>query len=319
MYNLFTTTYYQLSKKQVESIKVPDDLHTTVQLRAFEELLSLKKSKLFSTKPTGIKIDYPEFMFAMIAAYLPTREGYDLRRVAGDVVFRHDKDGCTYKNGVLHSYDDQPALVTEKEKIWYLNGERHRDCDLPAVIEKDGTKQWWRYGKLHRDDGKAAIIYTDYDESLWYKNGVLHRDYDLPAAIYLGGTEGWYKNGKKHRDGDLPAYVEGESYKQWYKDDQLHRDGDLPAVIMTRDADINRPVVIDRQREKETNLPLLRYTAYQIWYKKGKIHRDGDLPAYVDFDRKFWYKNGVLHREGDKPAVIEADLKEWWKNGKKIR
>ncbi len=94
---------------------------------------------------------------------------------------------------------------------------------------------------------------------------------------------------------------------------QLHRDGDLPAVIMPRDADINRPVVIDRQREKETNLPLLRYTAYQIWYKKGKIHRDGDLPAYVDFDRKFWYKNGL------RPAVIEADLKEWWKNGMKIR
>ncbi len=88
---------------------------------------------------------------------------------------------------------------------------------------------------------------------------------------------------------------------------------------MTRDEDINRPVVFDRQRKKETNLPLLRYTAYQIWYKKGKIHRDGDLPAYVDFDRKFWYKNGVLHRDGLRPAVIEPHLKEWWKNWMKIR
>jgi hypothetical protein len=38
--------------------------------------------------------DYPEFMFAIVAAYLPESEGSDLRRVAGDVVFRHtDKDG----------------------------------------------------------------------------------------------------------------------------------------------------------------------------------------------------------------------------------
>jgi len=85
--------------------------------------------------------DYPEFMFAIVAAYLPKREGDDLRSVAGSVVFRHgDRDGNTYKNGVLHSYTDMPALVTETEKIWYLNGQRHREGDLPAVIDKDGGR-----------------------------------------------------------------------------------------------------------------------------------------------------------------------------------
>ena len=33
--------------------------------------------------------DYPEYMFAMIAAYLPKNKGNDLRRVAGSVIFRH--------------------------------------------------------------------------------------------------------------------------------------------------------------------------------------------------------------------------------------
>jgi hypothetical protein len=58
------------------------------------------------------KIDYREYMFAMIASYLPSREGDDLRRIAGKVVFRHrDNDGNTYKNGLLHSYNDLPAVI----------------------------------------------------------------------------------------------------------------------------------------------------------------------------------------------------------------
>ena len=34
--------------------------------------------------------EYPECMFAMIAAFLPQDEGHDLRRVAGDKVFRSE-------------------------------------------------------------------------------------------------------------------------------------------------------------------------------------------------------------------------------------
>jgi hypothetical protein len=70
---------------------------------------------------TLLKIDYrhyPEFMFAMIAAYIPISEGHDLRRVAGKVVFRHDRDGCTYKNGLLHSYSDKPAYTRGKYQVW---------------------------------------------------------------------------------------------------------------------------------------------------------------------------------------------------------
>jgi len=64
------------------------------------------------------KIDYrhyPEYMFAIVAAYLPEREGDDLRRVAGSVVFKHtDRYGYTYKNGLHHSYNDLPAI----RQVW---------------------------------------------------------------------------------------------------------------------------------------------------------------------------------------------------------
>lgn len=74
MYKIFTTLNNLFYKKKVETIveiKPSYDLQTTLELRAFEQLLSHKKSKV---KGTGIKIDYkdyPEFMFAIIAAYLP--------------------------------------------------------------------------------------------------------------------------------------------------------------------------------------------------------------------------------------------------------
>ena len=117
--------------------------------------------------------DYPEYMFAIIAAYLPKDEGSDLRRVAGSVVFRHeDLDGCTYKNGVLHSYNDKPAVIDGDRREWYKNGKLHRESNLPAVIN------------------------GDYQE--WYRNGELHRDGDLPAVISKNRQE-WYKNGESYR------------------------------------------------------------------------------------------------------------------------
>ena len=63
--------------------------------------------------------EYPECMFAMIDAY----EGHEVRLAAGKVVFRHtDEYGNTYKNGVLHSYDDKPAVDRGKVKEWYKDG-----------------------------------------------------------------------------------------------------------------------------------------------------------------------------------------------------
>jgi hypothetical protein len=143
--------------------------------------------------------DYPEYMFAMIAAYLPKREGDDLRRVAGGVVFKHtDDSGNTYKNGLLHSYNDLPAVIVDDSNQWYRDGLLHREGDLPAVIEAD-ICEWYKNGVLHREGDNAAVIAVDDDGDdykLWYKNGVLHRDGDNPAAIN-GDSRQWWKNGKK--------------------------------------------------------------------------------------------------------------------------
>ena len=33
------------------------------------------------------------------------------------------------------------------DKAWYWEGLRHRENDLPAVIWKDGTEEYWKNGE----------------------------------------------------------------------------------------------------------------------------------------------------------------------------
>lgn len=133
---------------------------------------------------TEIRIDYrdyPEYMFAIIAAFLPTNEGDDLRSIAGSVCFKSvDKAGNTFKNGLLHSFSDLPATNTGEYQVWYKNGERHREGDLPAIISED-FKGWYKNGGFHRDGDLPAVISSDY--SAWYKNGRLHRENGLPPIV----------------------------------------------------------------------------------------------------------------------------------------
>lgn len=53
-------------------------------------------------------------------------------------------------------------------KIWYLNGERHRE-DGPAVEYANGDKEWYLNGELHREDGPAAEDANG--DKYWYLNG----------------------------------------------------------------------------------------------------------------------------------------------------
>jgi antitoxin component YwqK of YwqJK toxin-antitoxin module len=139
-------------------------------------------------------------------------------------------------------------------KKFYINGELHRDRDLPAIIHYDGTIEYYANGELHRDGDLPAEIYTD-GTKRYYKNGKLHRDGDLPAVINSNGTMEYYKNGELYRDGDLPAIIWSDGTKEYYKNGELHRDGDLPAIIWSDGA--------------------------MTYFKYGKRYRDGDLPAVI--------------------------------------
>lgn len=77
------------------------------------------------------------------------------------------------------------------DKLWYLNGERHRE-DGPAVEYSNGEKSWYLNGEKHREDG--------------------------PAVERANGDKEWFINGKKISEEEFyqlttsnaPEMVEGK-------------------------------------------------------------------------------------------------------------
>lgn len=108
--------------------------------------------------------------------------------------------------------------------IYYKNNKIHRDDDLPAIIQKDGSLQWWINGYPHRENNPAEIRIDG--TKYWYNHGQKHR-IGGPAVERSDGTKVWRQYNELHRL-DGPAY-ESLDYKSWYKKGKQHRlDG--PAV-----------------------------------------------------------------------------------------
>jgi hypothetical protein len=85
-----------------------------------------------------------------------------------------------------------------------LNGQLHRDGDLPAIETPYGHGGWYRHGQIHRDDDRPALI--DGISKEWYQNGILHRDGENPAVMDTNGLHVWYKYGKPYTLEKLKIY-----------------------------------------------------------------------------------------------------------------
>jgi hypothetical protein len=84
------------------------------------------------------------------------------------------------KDGVLHR-EDGPAYEEvfrtnnsiQSNEAWFMDGELHRDNDLPAYRAADSEYQWMQRGLPHRTDGPAHI--RNYNGKTivedWYTNG----------------------------------------------------------------------------------------------------------------------------------------------------
>ena len=221
----------------------------------------------------------PKEIHALIASYLPDRSGKLMRILANDMIVKTISNDCTYANGLLHSFNDEPIIITVNnikiirhvldvyigDSVWFSHGMIHRTSDLPAVLLHDHAS-YYINDKLHRDNDLPAIITSRY--SIWYCNGVKHRDNDLPALVNrtLNYSE-WYWHGEMHRDNDRPAYVDIHGTSIWYCNGDKHRDN-LPAVIINN--------------------------GYSAYYKHGNIHRiDGPAVIHPNGTVKY-YIDGIL-------------------------
>jgi hypothetical protein len=88
---------------------------------------------------------------------------------------------------------------------------------MPAIVWDDGGREWYSYGKLHRDLDRPAIrkpcVITGSEHKWWYDNGKLHRDNDLPAIEWANGDKEWFIGGKRMRiNNDVVMTMNGVNY-----------------------------------------------------------------------------------------------------------
>jgi hypothetical protein len=139
-----------------------------------------------------------------------------------DYILNEYGNRCTYLDGKLHSYNDNPAMINSNgDQVWYKEGMRHRE-DGPAIICSNGYQYWYKEGKLHTEDGTAII--TSNGSQYWCKEGMIHRE-DGPAVIHLDRSQKWFKEGRRHRDEVnnssfvLPAVIDLDGHAEWWTND----------------------------------------------------------------------------------------------------
>jgi len=74
----------------------------------------------------------------------------------------------------------------------------------------------------------GIVAFTD-GEKEWYKEGKIHRE-DDPAVEYSDGRKAWYKEGKRHRL-DGPAFEYPDGYKEWWIEGNFYSPGILSELI----------------------------------------------------------------------------------------
>ena len=153
----------------------------------------------------------------------------------------------------------------------------HRDGG-PAIIQPDGTEEWYQHGRLHREDGPA---FTDPNgNEFWYWKGRLHRDNDLPAVERANGDSEWYRYGRQHRENGRPDIERANGDSEWHVKGKLHR--------------LGGPAIEKADGEK-------------LWWVNDIQHRlDG--PAVE--------RSNIPHTE-IMGSPLDQSMFEWWVDGKR--
>jgi hypothetical protein len=113
---------------------------------------------VFAVRDRGIKPEYHDWVVTRVGELWPTLMMAVMRTVAASeaeprtIPVRRIElpDGITeYRNGVgdLHN-EDGPAVVTTWGEIWCQFGRKHRR-GAPAVVNWNGTCEWWIDGERH--------------------------------------------------------------------------------------------------------------------------------------------------------------------------
>lgn len=243
---------------------------------------------------------------------------------------------------IIAAKNGDPNLVcysTSTESVrWELksSGKLHY-VDGPAVVKKDGTREFWHEGKLHCRSGPAVIRPDGQEE--YYINGVKLDKLTFQEAITYSlspmkfkslDKTVWhhYNTGRIHRVRG-PAEIGPEKNVYWLNNVRLSAEQHRQAVDQDLDVELLSGAYTHVFRDKITGLahnalgPAVfgKHKADDTYYIHGvrfseaafsKIKenskRRGTLTCYYDLKDGLVFKDekGLLHRE-EGPAVYRPD------------
>ena len=218
-----------------------------------------------------------------------------------------------------------PAMENEIFQAWFTDGKLHRE-DGPALIFypknndigwNDCPPFWWFYPyrlvSLIKKFDFHVVFTIKYGEQQWWKNGKLHRE-DGPAIIYQDGTQKYCYNGKLHRE-NFPAVIYPNGSVEWWKNGKLHNKSG-PAVQVQEGYFIynNYSGGVNRDQMKWDSFRKRRYymermSAIELPITEKKAEKE-IVPLGSD---NYEYKVSFIGNE------FENHLNnEWWIKGKRI-
>lgn len=105
-----------------------------------------------------------------------------------------------HKNGKLHRKNGKPAIVRHHSKKKFSYGWFQDPEDYMGDSQKGfPVEEYFVDGLRHRDFDLPAVVFNNFNKHFyWYQNGLLHRDFDRPAIIN-GDFLFYYKNGVKYK------------------------------------------------------------------------------------------------------------------------
>ena len=152
-------------------------------------------------------------------------------REGGPALEFSNGDKYWYKNDKLHREDGPAIEYNSGEKRWYLNDLEYIEGDFNKKM--NNNKESASNDKIIETvDSNGTITYEFNGTKQWYRDGKLHRE-DGPAIEYADGGKAWCKNGEYHRE-DGPAIESVNGHKAWYLNDKLYSEEEFNEKIKNK-------------------------------------------------------------------------------------
>lgn len=195
-----------------------------------------------------------------------------------------------YKNGDKDSEGNTIFIGNDFKKCWTNFDNKFNKLIGPATVYPDGTKIWYKHGKIHREDGPAYITSTD---TWFYLNDILLSEQQFNERMGKNKSNKKpsidpnekFKNLTNHDYEIIPFNKIYKEYKDGDKDEQgnIFHIGEVEKWWTNFDNNFNKLI----------GPALVHADGTKIWYRKGLLHRE-DGPAIIGSDGK---KSYYLHGE----------------------